>query len=261
MRRWTLAVTALLVSIGLTCTEVKDAAAQSPDRTFHFGFKRSQNGQLPSINEEGFKDVIDRNHAVFLGDTKQKEIYLTFDNGYENGYTKPILDTLKAKQVPAIFFVTGHYVKDQPELVKRMVAEGHLVGNHSWSHPDMSAISDGQIKTELERVRAAVAKLTGIEKMEFVRPPRGIFSDRALKASNAAGYRSIFWSAAYKDWDTNDQRGAEYAYQKVMSQLHPGEVLLLHSVSKDNAAALGRIIDDTRKQGYTFKALTELPKP
>ncbi|GGA30719.1 delta-lactam-biosynthetic de-N-acetylase [Paenibacillus physcomitrellae] len=261
MKRWTLAVTALLVSIGLIGTEVKDAAAQSWDRSFNFGFKRSQNGQLPSINEEGFKDIIDRNHAVFLGDTRQKEIYLTFDNGYENGYTKPILDTLKAKQVPAIFFVTGHYVKDQPELVKRMVAEGHLIGNHSWSHPDMSAISDGQIKTELERVRKAVAELTGVEKMEFVRPPRGIFSDRALKASNAAGYRSIFWSAAYKDWDVNDQHGAEYAYQKVMSQLHPGEVLLLHSVSKDNAAALARIIDDTRKQGYTFKALTELPKP
>ncbi|WP_138495666.1 delta-lactam-biosynthetic de-N-acetylase [Paenibacillus pinistramenti] len=267
MKRWMLALAALLVGFGMIfpqkgalASASTSASAPPSDRTFHFGFKRAENGQLPSINEEGFKEIIDRNQAVFLGDTNQKEIYLTFDNGYENGYTKPILDTLKAKQVPAVFFVTGHYVKDQPELVKRMAAEGHLIGNHSWSHPDMSSISDSQIRTELERVRAAVAELTGGQKMEFVRPPRGIFSDRVLRTSNAAGYRSVFWSAAYKDWDTNDQKGADYAYRKVMAQLHPGEVLLLHSVSRDNAEALGRIIDDTRKQGYTFKALTELPK-
>nr|WP_223067360.1 delta-lactam-biosynthetic de-N-acetylase [Paenibacillus caui] len=259
MKRWTLALIALMISLSLLHVPKMNATASAQDRAFHFGFKRSQNGKLPSIDEEGFKDIIERNDAVFLGDPTQKEIYLTFDNGYENGYTKPILDTLKAKQVPAIFFITGHYVKDQPELVKRMVAEGHLIGNHSWSHPDMTTIPDSKIKEELERVRAAVAEVTGIQEMRFVRPPRGIFSDRSLKASREAGYRSIFWSAAYKDWDPNDQKGADYAYQKVLAQLHPGEVLLLHSVSKDNAQALGRIIDEARKQGYTFKALTELP--
>lgn len=252
-------IVVLLVAAGLLYIPAPDARAAGDEQVFHFGFKRSEHGKLPSIDEEGFKDIVERNNAVFLGDTSQKEIYLTFDNGYENGFTAPILDTLKAKKVPAIFFITGHYVKDKPELVKRMVAEGHLVGNHSWSHPDMTTISDAKIQEELEKVRKAVAEVTGIQKMDFVRPPRGIFNGRSLKASNEAGYRSVFWSAAYKDWDTNDQRGADYAYQKVISQLHPGEVLLLHSVSRDNAQALGRIIDEVRRQGYTFKPLTDLP--
>lgn len=260
MKRCLAARVLLVAAAFLLSVPGQAALAAGDEQVFHFGFKRSENGKLPSINEEGFKDVIERHNAVFLGDTSQKEIYLTFDNGYENGYTIPILDTLKAKKVPAIFFITGHYVKDKPELVKRMVAEGHLIGNHSWSHPDMTTISDAKIKEELEKVRAAVAEVTGVQQMEFVRPPRGIFNGRSLKASNEAGYRSIFWSAAYKDWDTNDQKGAEYAYQKVIAQLHPGEVLLLHSVSKDNAQALGRIIDEAHRQGYTFKSLNELPQ-
>lgn len=228
------------------------------DVAHHFGFKKSVRGQLPSINEEGFKDIIDKNGAIFLGDTSRKELFLTFDNGYENGYTAPILDALKAKKVPAIFFVTGHYVKDQPELLKRMIAEGHLIGNHSWSHPDMTTISDERIKDELERVKSAAAQVTGRQEMAYLRPPRGIFSDRTLRVTKALGYTNVFWSAAYKDWDVDDQRGADYAYQKVVSQLHPGAVILLHSVSKDNAAALGSIIDEARRQGYEFKSLDEL---
>lgn len=259
MKRLRLALAMLLGAISISTCMLLPAASSAQDRAFHFGFKPSVRGQLPSINEEGFKPIIERNGAVFLGDTRQKEVYLTFDNGYENGYTSVILDTLKAKSVPAIFFVTGHYVKDQPELVKRMVAEGHLVGNHSWSHPDMTRISDAKIKEELEKVRAAVAEVTGVQEMAYVRPPRGIFSDRSLETCGEAGYRSIFWSAAYKDWDTKDQKGADYAYRKVMGQLHPGMVLLLHAVSKDNADALGRIIDEARAQGYTFKPLTALP--
>src|SRR5690606_34178015 len=116
--------------------------AEASAAPYHFGFKRSKNGSLPSIEQEGFKSILEKHEAIFLGDTNKKELYLTFDNGYENGFTTPILDVLKAKQVPAAFFVTGHYVKSQPELIKRMAEEGHLVGNHSWSHPDMTTISD-----------------------------------------------------------------------------------------------------------------------
>lgn len=192
MKRSILIILTLLLGLVPLGTAAWPKQTSASDRPFHFGFKRSENGQLPSINEEGFKEIIDRNGAVFLGDTAKKELYLTFDNGYENGYTPPILDVLKAKQVPAVFFVTGHYVKDQPELVKRMAAEGHIIGNHSWSHPDMTTISDAKIKEELERVRAAVAELTGIQEMKYVRPPRGIFSDRTLETSGEAGYRSIF---------------------------------------------------------------------
>lgn len=235
------------------------AALAYQDQPYHFGFKKSKNGQLPSINEEGFKHVVDRHGAVFLGDTTKKELYLTFDNGYENGYTSSILDTLLARKVPAIFFVTGHYVKDQPELLKRMATEGHLIGNHSWSHPDMTTISNEKVKEELAKVKEAVAQVTGQKEMRYLRPPRGIFSDRTLGVTKELGYTNVFWSVAYRDWDTKVQRGWKYAYDNVMAQLHPGAVILLHSVSKDNADALGAIIDAARKQGYEFKALDQLP--
>ncbi|WP_241674573.1 delta-lactam-biosynthetic de-N-acetylase [Paenibacillus luteus] len=225
---------------------------------YHFGFKKSVEGRLPSIDEEGFKHIVTKHGALFLGDTSQKELYLTFDNGYENGYTPRILDVLKDKQVPAVFFVTGHYVKDQPELLKRMIQEGHIVGNHSWSHPDMSTLSEASIKTELDKVKEQVEILTGQKEMKYLRPPRGIFTERVLAASKQFGYTNVFWSVAYKDWDVNAQRGSQYAYNEVVKQLHPGAIILLHSVSKDNTEALGRIIDEARRQGYLFKSLDQL---
>lgn len=161
--------------------------------------------------------------------------------------------------MPAIFFVTGHYVKDQPELLKRMAAEGHLIGNHSWSHPDMTTVSNEKIKDELTKVKEAVASVSGQKEMRYLRPPRGIFSDRTLAVSKDLGYANVFWSIAYRDWDTKVQRGWKYAYDQVMAQLHPGAVILLHSVSKDNADALGAIIDEARKRGYEFKSLDQLP--
>ncbi|OXM13818.1 delta-lactam-biosynthetic de-N-acetylase [Paenibacillus herberti] len=240
---------------------VHDMQAAAWSKPYHFGFKKSKNGVLPSIAEEGFQPLMEKHGAVFLGDTAMKELYLTFDNGYEkDGLTGKILDVLKEKQVPAIFFITGHYVKTEPELVKRMTTEGHLVGNHSWSHPDMSTLPQEKVKQELADVKKAVADLTGVQKMDYLRPPRGIFSDSMLAASASEGYRNIFWSIAYRDWDTSAQRGADYAYQNVTTQLHPGAVILLHSVSSDNAQALGRIIDEAHKQGYTFKSLDQMGK-
>ena len=225
---------------------------------YHFGFKKSKGGKLPSIDQEGFKGIVDKHGAIFLGDTSKKELFLTFDNGYENGFTPRILDTLKEKKVPAVFFVTGHYVKDQPELLKRMTAEGHLIGNHSWSHPDMTKVPNARIKEELDKVKEAVSQITGQKEMQFLRPPRGIFSERTLAVSKELGYTNVFWSIAYKDWDTKVQRGGKYAYDNVIAQLHPGAVILLHAVSKDNADALGQIIDEARRQGYEFKSLDQL---
>ncbi len=230
-------------------------AAANQDVPYHFGFKKSKGGQLPSIDQEGFKGIVDKHEAIFLGDTSKKELFLTFDNGYENGFTPRILDILKEKKVPATFFVTGHYVKDQPELLKRMTAEGHIIGNHSWSHPDMTQISNERIKEELDKVKQAVAEVTGQKEMAFLRPPRGIFSDRTLAVSKKLGYTNVFWSIAYKDWDTKAQKGWKYAYDSVLAQLHPGAVILLHSVSRDNAEALCKIIDAARAQGYEFKSL------
>lgn len=225
---------------------------------YHFGFKKSKDGQLASIAQEGFMEILRKQGAIFLGDTDKKELYLTFDNGYENGYTTQVLDVLKKKKVSAAFFVTGHYVKDQPELIKRMVKEGHVIGNHSWSHPDMSQIPVSRMKDELSKVQEKVLHLTGQKEMHFERPPRGIFSEKTLAVSKELGYTTVFWSIAYQDWNPKQQKGWNHAYQKVMSQLHPGAVILLHSVSKDNAEALAKIIDDARQQGYEFKSLEQL---
>lgn len=237
------------------------SALASSNQAFHWGFKRSVAGQLPSIDQEGFKGIVDKYDALFLGDYREKNLYLTFDNGYENGYTASILDVLKQKNVPATFFVTGHYVKDQPELLKRMVQEGHIIGNHSYSHPDMTRISDQAIRDELNKVAQEVATITGQQKMIYLRAPRGIFSERTLAITREMGYINVFWSLAYKDWEVNHQKGADYAYQQVMKQLHPGAIILLHAVSKDNADALASIIDNARKQGYEFRSLDQLVMP
>lgn len=248
----------LLTLVFLFLMQPLEWASAYSNVSYHFGFKKSKNGQLASIDQEGFKDIVQKHGAIFLGDTTKKELFLTFDNGYENGYTTKILDVLKEKQVPAMFFVTGHYVKDQPELLKRMVSEGHLIGNHSWSHPDMSSIPPERVKDELNKVKDAVTQVTGQKEMKFLRTPRGIFSEKTLAVSGEMGYTNVFWSVAYKDWDTKVQRGARYAYDQVMAQLHPGAVILLHSVSTDNTEALGQIIDDARKKGYEFKSLDQL---
>ncbi|MGF7029454.1 peptidoglycan-N-acetylmuramic acid deacetylase [Paenibacillus mucilaginosus] len=252
--KFAMRVTAVLLT-GLLLTSGQPASA---DGGYHFGFKRSTKGQQPSIDQEGFKPLLQKYDAVFTGDPSQKELYLTFDNGYENGFTAGVLDTLKEKGVPAIFFVTGHYIESHPELLKRMTVEGHLIGNHSWHHPDMSQISTERMKEELLRVKDAVAELTGQKEMRYLRTPRGIFTERSLSVSRELGMTNVFWSVAYKDWDTTDQKGPQYAYDKVMAQLHPGAVILLHSVSKDNAQALGRIIDEARRQGYEFKSLDQM---
>lgn len=260
MRRFVV-IGALILGLLMQTPAGSLQAGVSADTPYHYGFKKSEKGMLPSINEEGFKEILQKHGAIFMGDTEQKELYLTFDNGYENGYTAKILDVLKEKQVPAIFFVTGHYVTGQQELLHRMINEGHLIGNHSWSHPDMSQLSSQRVEQELGKLKTAVAQTTTQREMKYLRPPRGIFSDRMLEVSKQLGYTNVFWSIAYKDWDVNDQRGWNYAYNKVMAQLHPGAVILLHSISKDNTDALSRIIDDARAKGYVFKSLDQLMKP
>ncbi|WP_027084524.1 delta-lactam-biosynthetic de-N-acetylase [Cohnella panacarvi] len=258
MRNKSATALAVLFILALAFQAIPASAAAVQAEPFHFGFKKSRGGQLPSIAEEGFMPILKNHQAIFLGNTDKKELYLTFDNGYENGNTGQILDVLKEKQVPAIFFVTGHFVKEQPELVKRMANEGHLIGNHSWSHPDMTRISDEQIRQELEKVRIEVAKLTQQQTMNYVRPPRGIFNNRVLGESQKHGYTNVFWSIAYRDWETNRQQGWNYAYTNVIGQLHPGAVILLHTVSRDNTLALDNIIDEARARGYEFKRLDTL---
>lgn len=231
--------------------------AEYANSPLHWGFKKSRNGS-PADAGKPLENLIAKHGAVYKGSPDKKELYLTFDNGYENGYTEKILDVLKKEKVPAAFFVTGHYLESAPELVERMEREGHIIGNHSWHHPDMTKISNAKIKKELEMVRASTEKITGKKQMSYMRPPRGIFSERTMAIAREAGYTHVFWSLAFVDWNTDQQRGWQYAYDKIMSQIHPGSILLLHTVSKDNADALEKVIKDLKKQGYTFKSLDHL---
>jgi peptidoglycan-N-acetylmuramic acid deacetylase len=232
------------------------AQAEYSNSPIHWGFTKGKNG-IPADAGKTLEKVIEKHDAFYKGDASKKYLYLTFDNGYENGYTEGILDILKKEKVPATFFVTGHYLKSAPELVKRMVNEGHIVGNHSWSHPDLTRVSDEKLKDELERVRAVTETLTGQKNMAYLRPPRGIFSERTMALAKEAGYTHVFWSLAFVDWYTDQQKGAAYAYDNIMRQVHPGSVLLLHTVSKDNADALESVIQELKKQGYEFKSLDD----
>ena len=220
-------------------------------------FKPSKNNQ-PATTEPEYKALLEKYHGVWIGDTNKKIIYFTFDCGYENGYTDDVLDILKKEKVPGAFFITGHYIKSQPDLVKRMVDEGHVVGNHSWGHPDLSKISDERYTKEIKKLEKYYTKLTGKHDMKYLRPPRGTFNERSLRLAEQLGYTSVFWSFAYQDWLTNQQRGQDFAYNSIMKRVHPGAILLLHTVSKDNALALERVIDDLRKKDYKFESLDYL---
>lgn len=216
-------------------------------------------GGKPHPTVVAFQDNFDKYGALTL-DRKStgKVLYLTFDCGWENNnITARILDTLKEKNVPAAFFCTLEHIKSQPELIKRMITEGHIVGNHSKTHPSFPSISRTQMKNEIEETENYLRQHFGYA-AKYFRFPGGEYSDNALDLVASLGYMSVFWSVAYSDWDVNQQKGKQYAYDTVMSRLHPGAVILLHAVSKDNADALGDIIDSARKQGYEFKALTNV---
>jgi peptidoglycan-N-acetylmuramic acid deacetylase len=233
--------------------------AAAPNHPIHWGFKKAVDEQPPEAGAE-YDRILAKYGAFYKGNPNSKTLYLTFDNGYEQGYTPKVLDVLKKEKVPATFFVTGHYLLSAGDLVKRMVKEGHIVGNHSWHHPDMTTVSDQRIREELEKVRVKTKELTGQKEMKYLRPPRGVFSERTMDIAKQEGYTHVFWSLAFVDWNVNQQRGWQYSYDNIMRQVHPGGVLLLHTVSKDNADALEKVIQDLKKKGYKFKGLDDFPK-
>lgn len=180
-----------------------------------------------------------------------KKICLTFDEGYENGYTPQILDTLKEKKVKAIFFVTYDFASQNPDLIKRMIAEGHIVGNHSYRHYSMDEVSDDVAKEEVTYLHKYIKDKFNYT-MSYFRFPKGEFSERSLQIVKDLNYKSVFWSFAYDDWDPDNQTEENQAFTHICESTHPGAILLLHAVSKTNADILGKVIDDVQKQGYTF---------
>ncbi len=216
-----------------------------------FGVSKDGKPHDISVNNQKFYE---KYGGMCLDTSGEKVIYLTFDCGYENGVTPKILDTLKAKKVPAAFFVTMDYLKSAPEIAARMIKEGHTIGNHSDTHANFSKISREQMVKEVENVENYLRTKFGYSSSYF-RFPEGACSENSLELVQSIGYTSVFWSSAYADWDTSVIKGADYAFDTVASRLHPGCILLLHAVSQDNADALGRIIDYARENGYTFKEL------
>lgn len=220
-------------------------------------FRRNSDHLPPSAQD---KVCISQYGGYYLGDTQSKTIYLTFDEGYENGYTAKILDVLKENEVPAAFFVTKPYMKEYPDLVKRMAEEGHIVGNHSVTHPDFTTLSDEQIAEELQGCADYYKEITGLDMPNFFRPPEGVYSIRTLEKAHEAGYKTIFWSYAYKDWDPKNQPGRQAAIDMAMNNYHNGCIMLLHAVSESNTEALDEILKSLKEKGYTFLSLEDLPE-
>jgi peptidoglycan-N-acetylmuramic acid deacetylase len=218
-----------------------------------WSFTRNSEHKVPGIPAAA--QVITKYGGMYVGDTSRKVLYLTFDCGYENGYTSPILDALQSNQVPASFFVTESYINRNPELIKRMVAEGHAVCNHTSTHPSMPSVSDAQIESEIRKTEDSFRQVTGTQMAPYLRPPSGEFSERTVALTQQLGYSTVFWSMAFKDWDVNNQPGADYSYNHVMTNAHPGAIILLHAVSSSNAEALDRILKDLKAEGYEFSLL------
>lgn len=213
---------------------------------------------LPPVGNAGTAQLA-RYDAVYLGDSSKKIIYLTFDAGYENGCTEKILDALKKHNVKAAFFLVGNYLEQNADLVRRMAQEGHIVGNHTMHHPDMSKITDKEaFRKELEGLETLYQQITGQEMAKYYRPPQGTYSEENLKLAKELGYKTVFWSLAYVDWNNDSQPTPEQAYAKLLPRIHNGAVVLLHSTSQTNAAILDELLTKWEEMGYSFGSIEDL---
>ncbi|MCC8161356.1 MAG: polysaccharide deacetylase family protein [Oscillospiraceae bacterium] len=220
-----------------------------------WGFVRKK-GAAPEI-PNAQKEVLSRYDCYYIDENSPKTLYLTFDEGYENGYTSKILDVLEQTGTPAAFFVTGPYLENQTELVQRMIDNGHILGNHTVNHLNLPEQSVETVQSELSELNKTCEEMYGVT-MKYMRPPEGEYSERVLSVAKDMGYKTILWSFAYKDWDINMQQGADYAFSQVTPYLHDGAILLLHAVSSDNANALEDIINYAKNEGYVFKSLDDI---
>ena len=240
---------ALVLGIGIFLSESVTAGS--------WGLSFQTDGQPPVGPANSA--VLARYDAAYLGNTGEKVLYLTFDAGYENGCTEKILDILQKHQAPAAFFLVGNYVEKNADLVRRMVSEGHTVGNHTMHHPDMSRLSDlAAFQKELEDLEALYFDVTGQKMAKFYRPPQGLYSEQNLEMAQKLGYKTVFWSLAYVDWITDKQPTAEYAFSKLLPRTHNGAVVLLHSTSATNAEILDELLTKWEAMGYRFAPISEL---
>ena len=264
-------VTAIILSLMLcACADIGSDKAVNEDITVKsdedlysvdnsgngWGFKKNK-GTKPDIPKET-TEMMNKYDTFYMDLSERRVMYLTFDEGYENGYTPQILDTLKKYNVPAAFFITGDYFNREQELVERMYNEGHIIGNHTEHHYNLHKLENPEkMQEELKILDEKFFEKFG-EHMRYMRPPEGEYSPRVLAAAKDAGYKTALWSFAYRDWERNSEKGSKYAFDAVVPYFHNGAVLLLHAVSKDNADALESIISSAREQGYEFKSLDDI---
>lgn len=218
-----------------------------------WGIKRVPNHEQPDVGAE-YKKILESYNGICLGNKDSKKVYLTFDAGYEAGYTEKILAVLKENNVKGCFFITGHYLNSQPDLVKKMIDEGHIVGNHTVNHKSMPDITNEEIKEDVMKLHTAIYDKYGYE-MKYIRPPKGECSERTLEYTNSLGYKTVMWSLAYDDWDESKQGREEYGKTKILENIHNGAIILLHSNSKDNSNILNDVIKQVKEMGYEFESL------
>ena len=244
---------ALALALVLTLAILRGSALE----TGSWGLSFREPGAAP-IGSAG-RDALAALDGAYIGDTSDRVIYLTFDAGYENGCTEKILDVLKKHQVPAAFFLVGNYMQKNADLVRRMASEGHIVGNHTMHHPDMSKISDpAAFEKELEDLENLYREITGAELPKYYRPPQGTYSEENLKMAQKLGYKTVFWSLAYVDWNNDAQPTKEEAFSKLIPRIHNGAVVLLHSTSRTNAEILDELLTKWKELGYRFETLDSL---
>ena len=240
----------------LTSTTINGIDIESLDnKKIGWGIKRNDNNEQPDVGTVNRK-ILDKYQGIYMGNKEQKLIYLTFDLGYEAGYTSKILEVLKKNDVKATFFITAHYLNTQPDLVKQMIDEGHIVGNHTVNHKSMPSLTESQINSEVMDLHKAMYEKFQYE-MKYIRPPMGEYSEKTLAVTNSLGYKTVMWSFAYADWNEKDQPDKEQAKKKILDNVHNGEIMLLHGNSKTNTEILGDIIKEIKNMGYEFKSLDE----
>ena len=260
-KQWqTIALCAVCLCLSLAVVSSFESRTAEAFASSDWGLSFGITGAAPQGNVS--QEELSLYNARYIANTQERKIYLTFDAGYENGYTEQILDILKQHEVSATFFLVEHYMDTAPELVKRMADEGHTVANHTASHPDMSKISSAaELQKELSAVEERYREITGQEMKKLYRPPQGKYSITNLEHAKELGYTTLFWSLAYADWDNNNQPNPQNAIQKLNGRIHNGAIVLLHSTSKTNAQILDQLIRDWKGMGYTFGSVEDLIFP
>lgn len=252
-----LVFTLSVVNVNNKAIETSTTAALS-DKKIGWGIKRGDNHEQPNLGAEN-KRIVDEYNGISMGNSEKPYIYLTFDCGYEAGYTEKILEVLKQNDVKATFFITGHYLNSASDLVKKMIDEGHIIGNHTADHICMPESTNEEIQEDVMELHTALYNKFGYE-MKYIRPPKGEYSERTVAYTNTLGYTTVMWSFAYDDWEESKQGREEYGKKKILDNVHNGEVILLHSTSKDNSNILDYCIKEIKNMGYEFRTLDEFER-